>query len=212
MRLTYWMIIVMVIVFLLQGFFPEAVDSFVFSSESMTARPWTIISSVFMHANLLHILSNVFVFFFFGLAVEDEMSKKQMILIFMLGALVGNIASIALYPSGVQFLGASAGIFALVGTGMLVRPVDFSVAPFLLPLPLIFIGIIYTILNIYSFGAGIDEGISYAGHLGGLAIGLAFGFHKTGFKQGMRTVTLGTIALIVIMIVAVFVLNYFGVM
>ncbi|MBI2583714.1 MAG: rhomboid family intramembrane serine protease [Candidatus Aenigmarchaeota archaeon] len=210
MKLTYWLILLMFVVFFLQIFFIQSAESFAFSSISMIERPWTILTSVFMHANLLHLLSNVFVFFFFGLAVEEEMGKGKMLLVFLLGAVLGNIASIAVYPAGVLFLGASAGIFALVGTGMLVRPLDWSVAPFLLPLPLIFLGIIYAVLNIYAFTSGVDEGISYAGHLAGLVIGLAFGFRYTGFRKGAKRIVLGAIALIILLMAIIFALSYFG--
>ena len=210
MKLTYWIMLLMFFVFLLQVLYPGLVDSYVFSSAALFERPWTIITSVFMHANPVHLLSNIFVFFFFGLAVEEEMSKGTMFFIFMLGAIVGNLASMAVYPPGTMFLGASAGIFALVGTGMLVRPLDWSVAPFLLPLPLVFIGILYAVLNIYSFVAGIDEGISYAGHMAGLAIGLLYGFRRTGFKKGVRTIALATVVLIVLIITIPLVLSYLG--
>lgn len=164
-------------------------NDFAFSGANAFSKPWTFLTCAFLHADIAHLLSNMLVLLFFGTSVENELGKGKMIMIFFLGVLAGDVFSLFFYQPNVLLLGASAGIFALIGAGMLVRPVDLSFYPFIVPMPLGVIGIIYIVYNSLGFFAG-DSGVSYIAHAGGMLVGLAFGFRQEGFKKGMLTVLL----------------------
>jgi len=201
MKLTLFLIIIAIAMFFLPIFFVQDIEAFyttyAFSWSNMLARPYVLITSIFLHASLLHLLSNIFVWFFFGSAVEKEFGPWKMLLIFFLGAFAGDLLSLAFYPAGTISIGASAGIFALIGTGMLVKPLDLSFYPLVIPVPLIFLGMLYAFYNAYAFATNIDPSISYIGHFGGLAVGLVFGFKKTGLKQGLKTIII-TLAIMIL--------------
>src|SRR3989338_3701108 len=134
---------------------PETYDTYGFSLDNLQQRPYVFFTSIFMHASFEHLISNIFVLIFFGLAVESELGSKRMLMIFFLGALAGDVLSLAVYAPSEIAVGASAGIFALIGVGMLVRPLDLSFYPLVVPIPLALLGI---------------------AHFGGLFVGLMFGF------------------------------------
>lgn len=154
MKITWLMIIAAIALFVYSVFFTDTAaffDAYGFSLGNLLARPYVLVTSVFLHASLVHLLSNILVWVFFGLAVESELGKARMLAIFFLGAFAGDLMSLAFYQADTISIGASAGIFALVGTGMLVRPLDLSFFPLVVPLPLAFLGVAYALYNVYGF-------------------------------------------------------------
>ena len=198
MRFTLILIAIAALGFVLPLFFvsntEEFYNTFAFSAENAIKGPYVLITSIFLHASVFHLLSNVLVLFFFGMAVELELGRKNFLLIFFLGAFAGNLVSIFFYPLDTIGIGMSAGVFALVGAGMLVKPLDMSYYPLVIPIPLAFFGLAYALYNAYAFLFNIDPSVSYIGHFGGLVVGLAFGFRETGMKKGLEII-LATLAI-----------------
>lgn len=144
-----------------------------FSQNNLFERPYVLVTSIFLHGSLDHLLSNLLVLIFFGLAVEHELGWKRTVLIFLLGAFAGDVLSMLVYAQDEIAVGASAGVFALIGVAILL-PIDLpfqSVSPF----PLALLGLAYAVYNVYGFIANTDPNVSYIAHAGGLFVGLAFG-------------------------------------
>ena len=173
-------------------------NAFGFSLNNLQTNPAVLVTSIFMHGSLEHLLSNVFVLIFFGLAVEAELGKRKMLLIFFLGAFAGDLLSLAVYAPDQIAIGASAGIFALVGVGMLVRPLDLSFYPLIMPIPLALLGLGYALYNAYGFVVNLDPEISYIAHFGGLFVGLAFGLRNEGWKKGLKIIAITFLVMILI--------------
>jgi hypothetical protein len=202
MKLTWLLVAAAVLIFVYSFFVAPDTGKFYetygFSGENLVARPYVIVTSIFLHASVVHLLSNILVWIFFGLAVESELGTRKMLLIFFLGAFAGDMLSLLFYSFDTISVGASAAIFALVGFGMLVRPLDLSYYPLIIPLPLAFVGMAYVLFNVYGFVFNIDPEISYVGHFGGLAVGLLFGMRYKGVWHSLKVVaaTLAVMALI----------------
>jgi membrane associated rhomboid family serine protease len=167
----------------------------------MIEHPYVLITSIFMHGGFDHLIANIFVLFFFGIAVEKELGKLKYLAIFFLGAFAGDFLSLLVYPFDTIAIGASAGIFALIGVGMLVKPLDLSLYPLIIPVPLALLGIAYIIFNVYEFIAMPTSNISYIAHFGGLAVGLAFGFSKEGWRKGLKIILLALTIMIIVPLV-----------
>ena len=169
-----------------------------FSLDNLVQRPYVLFTSIFMHGSAEHLLSNILVLIFFGLAVESELGKKRTLLIFLLGAFAGDILSLLVYAPSEIAVGASAGIFALIGVGMLVKPLDLSFYPLVVPVPLALLGLAYAAYNAYGFVTDIDPNVSYIAHFGGLFVGLVFGFRREGWKRGLKIIGITFLVMIAI--------------
>jgi len=206
MRLTLLLSLVMVITFIVPLFVYDDInvyyETFGFSAASLGEKPWIPITSIFLHGNLEHLLSNLFILIFFGLAVEKDLGWRKMLLIFMLGAFAGDFVAIPVHGFASISIGASAGIFALIGVGMLVRPVDVSFYPFIIPVPLALLGLLYAIFNAYGFFVG-PENISYIAHFGGLFVGLMFGVKEKGMKKSLKILLISLAILVILPLILI---------
>jgi rhomboid protease GluP len=74
---------------------------------------WRLVTSMFLHAGILHILFNGMALFALGMQVERMMGSKRFLLIFFLTGIGGNVLTLLVNP--VPSVGASGGIFGLLG-------------------------------------------------------------------------------------------------
>lgn len=216
-QLTYILISICILVFVFEsaysliygsGAMEELYNLFGFSLESIfTGLWWTPLTSIFLHANAEHLVLNIIALFFFGRAVEEGLGWRKCLLVFFASAMLGDIAImltsfLGIMPAGIPTIGASAAVFGLMGTAMLVKPLEFVFYPYLIPVPLVLVALLYTLFNIGEFIAvlitGAQTEIAYAAHIGGLFAGMLFGFKEEGSKRGLRVLLLILLLLILI--------------
>src|SRR3989304_4415731 len=203
-KLTYFLIGLSCFVFFVEvfisliygtGFLEEFVNDFGCSLNNvLNQRLWVFITSIFLHASPEHLLLNMLALFFFGRIVEIEMGWKKYLLIFFVASLLGDLGILLTtllgYSSAtVSTIGISGAVFGLMGTAMLVKPFDFVFYPYLIPVPVILVALLYTLYNVAAFvlvlAGGLTTNISYISHIGGLAGGMFFGFKQEGQKKGL---------------------------
>src|SRR5438093_11871984 len=68
--------------------------------------PWTIITTIFLHANILHIASNLLFLLSFGFILEEQRAKSQWIMTFFITGLVGSISFVGYEFAGYILTGA----------------------------------------------------------------------------------------------------------
>jgi len=166
-----------------------------FSLQNILSERFEVfLTSIFFHGNASHLVLNMIALFFFGRVVELEIGRGKFLLIFFVSAIIGNLAILTTSVLGlsseiIPTIGASAAIFGLMGAAMLIKPLEFVFYPYLIPVPLILVALIYTLYNIAAFLLVITTGaisnISYASHIGGLAVGMFFGFKQEGSRKGL---------------------------
>ncbi|MBI4019471.1 MAG: rhomboid family intramembrane serine protease [Candidatus Aenigmarchaeota archaeon] len=205
MKATLILIAILIAVFLITfPDLPEIVRYYGLSGENFAERPYVILTSIFLHGDLAHLVSNIFALFFFGLAVENEIGKSRMLLLLFAGGLAGGMFALLYYGPAELSIGASAGVFALVGAGMLLRPMDISFYPYFVPVPLALLGAGYVLYNIYGFFFDNASNISYVAHFGGMFVGLAYAFHYQGIKKSLLVIAFSAF---VIYLLALFLLR-----
>lgn len=134
-------------------------------------RPWTIITSIFLHGSIGHILANMITLYFFGRYLCALIGEKKFLTVYFVGGILGNILYIFLAPPLSIAIGASGAIFALGGTLAVMRP-KLRVFIFPLPIPLpLWVAVIGGFLIISFF-----PNVAWQAHLGGLAFGLTIGY------------------------------------
>jgi len=174
-------------------------------SNVLEGKVWTLMTSVFLHSGTEHLILNMLALFFFGRVVEMKMGRKKLLIVFLLSAIAGNLAFMALSLAtgalAVTVIGASGAIFGLMGAAMLASPLEMVFYPYLIPVPLVMVAVLYTIFNIGSFifvAIGLQESnVSFIAHIGGLVAGMAVGFKEGASKRALG-MTLFILALLIL--------------
>lgn len=130
---------------------------------------WRLITSIFMHADPIHLFSNMIALLLFGATVENNnnVSKIQFLLVYFVSGLIGNVFSLLLLDLGDYSLGASGAIFGLIGVAFIIIATDYP--------PLLLFALFYVAFFIfYSFTPGVNYWAHIFGLLGGLLLGYLF--------------------------------------
>ncbi|MCD8181928.1 MAG: rhomboid family intramembrane serine protease [Bacteroides sp.] len=151
------------------------------SLSRFIVQPWSILTYMFMHANIWHILFNMLWLYWFGALFLDTFSAKHLRGIYILGGICGGVLYMAAYNIFPYFqpmteysflLGASASVLDIVAAAAYREP-NYPIRLFLFGvmrlkyLALIVIGT--DLLFITASNAG-----GHIAHLGGALAGLWF--------------------------------------
>ncbi len=164
-----------------------------FLPYTLSNQPWRMISSLFLHIGLLHLIFNMFALYYFGQVAERMFGSVNVLMLFLLSGIGGNLLNN--YLSIHQVLandvpavsaGASGGI---MGIGMALLVVALSKKA-INGLQLSANSLLWVMaINLgYGFFVG---GIDNAGHVGGavtgLLLGLAYIFQFSGTTTPMSS-------------------------
>ncbi len=144
---------------------------------------WQLLTYAFLHANLMHLLFNMWALWMFGSAIETAWGHREFLRLFFFSALGAGLVSVALAYShafGMDVrtptVGASGGIFGvLVAFGMVFGETEVRM------FPLVFIsfkakyfvaGMIF--IAVASTLEARGDGVAYVAHVGGLIFGLLY--------------------------------------
>jgi len=161
---TYVLIGGCVITFLLQQVLPNLDGMGVGQGEAERAgQLWRLWSSTFLHANLLHIGSNMWVLLSLGRLLERVLGRPRFVVLYALSGLGGSLLTGILQPSQ-AVLGASGAIWGLI-TGALA----LALRPRALIPPFAAQSMRKSLFQLVVLNAAISfiPGISALGHLGG---------------------------------------------
>jgi len=154
----------------------ELLEWMALSPSDVWSYPWTIVTSMFMHYNLMHLLFNMWALYFFGSAVLKILGVRRFWLIYMVGGIVGSLTYVLLGSPYSFVIGASGAIFALGGALAVLRPqvkVVFFPIPIQMPL---WAGILLNFAILTLITIVLDLSIAWQSHLGGLVFGAAAGW------------------------------------
>lgn len=132
---------------------------------------WRLVSSMFLHAGLIHLGLNAYVLWIFGTAIEREIGRSSTLGVFLTTGIFAGAASFAFSPEPTVAVGASGAIFGLVGAfityNYLRRHHVMAQARLRAALSMLVLNLI--------IGFSIPR-IDWRAHLGGLVAGLVVGF------------------------------------
>jgi membrane associated rhomboid family serine protease len=144
---------------------------------------YTLITSSFLHGNLLHLLGNMYFLYILGDNVEDALGRWRYTLLYLGSAAASNFMHVAIFPqSDVPLVGASGGVFGVMAAYLLLYPkarLTMMFAFWQVKVP--FWAWMGLYLGVQALGAiltlpGRSDGIAYWGHLGGFLAGLLLVF------------------------------------
>ena len=145
---------------------------------------YRLLSSMFLHGNLLHLVSNMFFLWVFGDNIEDRMGHGRFLLFYLVGGVVAAMAHGLLAPgSPIPMIGASGGVSAVLGAYIFTFPsqriLTFIPPLFVFWLPAwLYLGYWALIQVVEGVGGFLSGGVGAAGvawweHIGGFVLGLA---------------------------------------
>ena len=197
MKASSWIIILCCFITIVASVFPNLVEFLAFTpSDLYNLRLWTLVTALFLHSGLLHLVGNMIFLFVLGRTLERVTNAKKFLTVFFVGGIVSFVLSVPFYKSDVLMGGASAAIFAVASADMLIAPLSFSII-FLAPVGAI--ALLYFLYNIIAVYYGISGNVAYISHIIGFALGIPFGMLWS--KQWKKNLGISIILLIVYVIV-----------
>lgn len=171
-KIKYYSIILIAIctvIFIMQSFLSGFTDAFVLDSQMLNERPWTLITSVFLHGSLSHLAFNMFALFLFGLLLEKFIGSKKFLAVFFVSGLAASVAASFFYSSS---LGASGAIYGVIGALAAIKP-KMTVWTYGVPMPMVAAALFYLLLDFA--GLFYPTNVANAAHIGGLLCGVIIG-------------------------------------
>lgn len=181
-------IVINVAVFLLWNLSPPSstqfmMDNFTVSWTSLVEhRYWDLITSVFSHNFLLHILINMFVLRSFGTLLESVLGSWRFFWFYMIAGMVSSFSHAALSAfvlgqPDLPAVGASGALAGLVLVFSLLFPREKILIFGLIPVPAMFGALAFIALDIWGLVAQAEGGglpIGHGAHLGGAFTGIVY--------------------------------------
>ncbi|GAB2767540.1 rhomboid protease GluP [Hymenobacter luteus] len=144
-----------------------------FSTLTLPAQPWRLLTSCFLHGGPAHLLLNMASLVFLGLLAESLVGSRRLLTAYLLSGVGGSLLSWFWHTQGLNSVGASGAIFGLYGlllTTLLRRPAAFTRPER------------YTVLLfvLYLLAGSLTSGLQAhttdnAAHVGGLLTGFLLG-------------------------------------
>jgi membrane associated rhomboid family serine protease len=167
------------------GFIPYEVSHFTDSGpKNLVPLPLTIVTAMFLHGGLLHLLGNMLFLWIFGDNVEDKLGHLRYVFFYMMcGVMAFLVHGFLNINSQTPTIGASGAIAGVMGAYMFLFPrarvrtlFIFIVIVRIIRVPAIILLGYWILIQVFSgFGeleSGADSGIAWFAHVGGFVTGL----------------------------------------
>ncbi len=173
------------------GFIPaRLLDPAAFGFSRLDAMV-TLVTSLFIHGGVVHLLGNMIYLWVFGGAVEDALGHGRYLAFFIVAGMVGSLTHTLLFPhSLIPSIGASGSIAGVLGAFLLLQPNARIVTLFPLVVywamaeirAVIFLPIWFALQFFNGFlalsaavPAEAAVGIAWSAHVGGFLFGVGVG-------------------------------------
>ena len=191
--MTYTLILLMAVIFTLQYLQPEITQAFAFTPIEILRGQnlHTLLTSIFLHADAIHLLVNMYFFYIFGSILEGEIHPFTYFGLFVFSGIIGGLGHILItvtiegfifwWAPFIPTLGASGAIFGIIAAYLYLIPRrrirviggygEQSQNVLAWNVAILFI-IVEVILTLTSFGSGVAHGAHVFGFIGGYIVAL----------------------------------------
>jgi membrane associated rhomboid family serine protease len=156
----------------------------------------SVLSAMFLHGGLLHLLGNMLFLFVFGNNVEDRLGRARYLLFYLVCGYVATYGFALANPASEETLvGASGAIAGVLGAYLVLFPRArvTSLIPFLFFIPVwlpawMVLGSWFVLQWLYVQGAGTAEGagVAYLAHVVGFVAGVVLVILLGGLRADRR--------------------------
>jgi membrane associated rhomboid family serine protease len=173
-----WLIIAVTCVVSFRGFRTFGFEEkYIFNPEAILAggQYYRLVTPGFLHADMRHLMLNMFTLFFFGRGVEANLGSGQFLLIYFSAIVGGNLLSLYVHRHhDYRAYGASGGVCGMIFASILLNPggaISLMYLPIWIPNWLYAIG--FLLASFYGMKEHNRGGIGHDAHLGGAILGFA---------------------------------------
>jgi membrane associated rhomboid family serine protease/Flp pilus assembly protein TadD len=157
-----------------------------FGPLTMGAQPWRLLTNIFVHIGLLHIVANMWALVVLGRLAESLYGRVSFLAIYLISGLTGSVASLLWNPMGVS-AGASGALFGVAGALIATLYAGKLPLPKHVVRPILWSLVFWAVFDLaYGFW---KTGVDNAAHIGGVAAGLVIGYpigHHLGTEAPAR--------------------------
>lgn len=137
--------------------------------------PLTLITSMFLHANFMHVFGNMLFLFVFGDDIEEVLGHWRFLGFYLACGICGNLAFVLNDPgSTTELIGASGAVAGVISAYLLFRPcAKITCLLGIIPLRIRAYWVIGTwaIWQVIEASSRSQDGVAYWAHVGGLIAG-----------------------------------------
>jgi rhomboid protease GluP len=178
---------VLTVVLLIAGIYallqPDILQFGAVESEAVRrGEIYRVVLAMFLHLNALHLWLNLMLLWFIGVSLEQHTGYRTTFVLFFAGGLAGSLLHVFVETGGLRAVGASTGIYALLGAEILRlhharNTLSRLERWYLYSLIALAGGGIILGLIVNTMSLPVQAG--NAGHIGGLLVGIAGGWWIT---------------------------------
>lgn len=179
---TYLIIVANILVFLTSLSDPESYNQLIQTYGLVPVQVMggknllSLITSMFLHADILHLGLNMFFLLVSGDAVERELGSSRFLALYIaFGVIAGVFHSYLNSASAIPTIGASGAIFGVLAAFAILFPFRWLLKLFgFIPIPLPAILFVFiTILTETAYvSSGVVENVAHTAHVGGFLAGV----------------------------------------
>jgi membrane associated rhomboid family serine protease len=162
------------IVFLFTFLNPNLFPLLAFNSDA-PFNVLTYITSMFVHANLIHLAFNMITLWSFGEHLEKLLGKQRFLILYFVSGIIGSLLWVSLYfGDPISACGASGALFGVITAFAMVYPQFKVLFFFIIPAKIKILMQIIIPLSILCFLTGWLSGIGHMAHVGGAVGGYLY--------------------------------------
>ncbi len=147
----------------------------------------TWLTSLFVHAGILHLLGNLLFFYLSGPFIEDAFGRPLFLVLYLASGAIANLVHIAGFPNSESpLIGASGAIAGIMGAFLVrfaTRKIRFFYFYFIffirtgtVELPAWIVLPLWLAQQLFFAGLTAESGVAYRAHVGGFVFGFLFAF------------------------------------
>jgi len=163
----------------------------IYLSIEYSPQLYTLFTSMFVHGGFAHIIGNMIIFFFMGMAFEQRIGAKKFLIIYLITGVCGALThSLINIGSGITLIGASGAIFGIMGAfafsyprDEVVMPIPLGIIMVLRRIKVIYAVILFAALETVIVILDVQDSTAHFAHLGGLISGFILAAVLIGRKK-----------------------------
>ncbi len=140
---------------------------------AVLTQPWGLVTYMFLHADMNHILFNMIGLFFFGPRLEMRLGGKDFLKLYLLSGLGGALFSF-IFSFNTPVIGASGAVLGILIAFAYYWPRDEVLLMFVLPVQVWVLAVGYTFMTVWGGFSGIQSTTAHFAHLGGIVVGFLY--------------------------------------